>query len=121
VIDGVLTGRVSGPVVDRAAKAQKLREFAAAEGLPLSRTVAIGDGANDLDMLAAAGLGVAFNAKPAVRASADTSLNLPYLDAVLFLLGFSREEVVDAAAARELGPLLSQLPELKAHHKTAQG
>ena len=121
VVDGVLTGRVSGPVVDRAAKAQKLREFAAAEGLPLSRTVAIGDGANDLDMLAAAGLGVAFNAKPAVRASADTSLNLPYLDAVLFLLGFSREEVVDAAAARELGPLLSQLPELKAHHKTAQG
>lgn len=114
VADGVLTGRVQGEVVDRAAKAQKLREFAAAEGLPLSRTVAIGDGANDLDMLAAAGLGVAFNAKPAVRASADTSLNVPYLDAVLFLLGFSREEVVDAAAARELGPLLSQLPELKA-------
>ncbi len=114
VVDGVLTGRVQGEVVDRAAKAQKLREFAAAEGLPLSRTVAIGDGANDLDMLAAAGLGVAFNAKPAVRASADTSLNVPYLDAVLFLLGFSREEVVDAAAARELGPLLSQLPELKA-------
>ena len=52
-------------------------------------------------MLTAAGLGVAFNAKPAVRASADTSLNLPYLDAVLFLLGFSREEVEDAAAARE--------------------
>ncbi len=114
VVDGVLTGRVQGEVVDRAAKAQKLREFAAAEGLPLSRTVAIGDGANDLDMLATAGLGVAFNAKPAVRASADTSLNVPYLDAVLFLLGFSREEVVDAAAARELGPLLSQLPELKA-------
>ncbi len=114
VVDGVLTGRVQGAVVDRAAKAQKLREFAVAEGLPLSRTVAIGDGANDLDMLAAAGLGVAFNAKPAVRASADTSLNLPYLDAVLFLLGFSREEVVDAAAARELGPLLSQVSKLRA-------
>ncbi len=100
VADRVLTGRILGPVIDRAAKAATLREFAAAEGLPLSRTVAIGDGANDLDMLAAAGLGIAFNAKPAVRASADTSLNLPYLDAVLFLLGFSREEVEDAAASR---------------------
>lgn len=100
IADGRLTGRVQGPVVDRPAKAQILQEFAAAEGLPLSRTVAIGDGANDLDMLAVAGLGVAFNAKPAVRASADTALNLPYLDAVLFLLGFSREEVEDAAAAR---------------------
>lgn len=100
VADGVLTGRILGPVIDRAAKAATLREFAASEGLPLSRTVAIGDGANDLDMLAAAGLGIAFNAKPAVRASADTSLNLPYLDAVLFLLGFSREEVEDAAASR---------------------
>lgn len=101
VVGGVLTGRVSGPVIDRAAKAATLREFADLEGLPLSRTVAIGDGANDLDMLAAAGLGIAFNAKPAVRASADTSLNFPYLDAVLFLLGFSREEVEDAAASRE--------------------
>ena len=109
VVDGVLTGRVQGPVVDRAAKAETLKRFAAEEGLPRSRTVAIGDGANDLDMLAVAGLGVAFNAKPAVRASADTSLNLPYLDAVLFLLGFSREEVVDAAAARELGPLITTL------------
>ncbi|MEA4944990.1 MAG: phosphoserine phosphatase SerB, partial [Propionicimonas sp.] len=100
VADGRLTGRVQGPVVDRAAKAAKLAEWAAREGLPLSRTIAIGDGANDLDMLADAGLGIAFNAKPAVRASADTSLNLPYLDAVLFLLGLTREEVEDAAAAR---------------------
>ena len=104
VVDGMLTGRVLGQVVDRAAKARMLRQFAAEEGLPLSRTVAIGDGANDLDMLAAAGLGIAFNAKPAVRASADAALNLPYLDAVLFLLGFSREEVEDAAAAREVAP-----------------
>lgn len=100
VVDGRLTGRVAGPVVDRAAKAETLRRFAELEGLPLSRTVAIGDGANDLDMLAAAGLGIAFNAKPAVRASADTSLSQPYLDAVLYLLGFSREEVEDAAALR---------------------
>ena len=104
VVDGHLTGRVFGPVVDRAAKAETLRRFAAEEGLPLSRTVAVGDGANDLDMLAAAGLGIAFNAKPTVRASADTALNLPYLDAVLYLLGFSREEVEDAAALRSPRP-----------------
>ncbi len=100
VADGRLTGRIDGPIVDRAGKASTLREWAAAEGLPLSRTIAIGDGANDLDMLAAAGLGIAFNAKPAVRASADTALNVPYLDAVLFLLGLTREEVEAAAAAR---------------------
>ena len=75
---------------------EALREFAEQEGLPLSRTVAIGDGANDLDMLAAAGLGVAFNAKPLVSRQADTSLTVPYLDAVLFLLGISREEIEDA-------------------------
>ncbi|MGC3954261.1 MAG: phosphoserine phosphatase SerB [Propionicimonas sp.] len=100
VAGGRLTGRIAGPIVDRAAKAATLREWAAAEGLPLARTIAIGDGANDLDMLAAAGLGIAFNAKPAVRASADTSLNVPYLDAVLFLLGLTREEVEAAATAR---------------------
>ena len=104
VSDGVLTGKVKGEVVDRAMKATMLKKFAAAEGLPLSRTVAVGDGANDLDMLAAAGLGIAFNAKPAVRASADTALNFPYLDAVLYLLGFSREEVEDAAANRPPRP-----------------
>lgn len=100
IVDGHLTGRVHGAVVDRATKAVKLREWAKAEHLPLSRTIAVGDGANDLDMLAAAGLGIAFNAKPAVRASADTSINLPYLDAVLFLMGLSREEVEEAAAER---------------------
>ncbi|QKE84819.1 phosphoserine phosphatase SerB [Arthrobacter sp. NEB 688] len=99
VVDGVLTGRVTGPVVDRAAKAAALREFAALEKLPLTRTVAIGDGANDLDMLGVAGLGVAFNAKPVVREQADTSVNVPYLDTVLFLLGVSREEIEDAETA----------------------
>ena len=98
IADGRLTGRVAGPVVDRAGKAAALRELAALEGLPLTRTVAIGDGANDLDMLAAAGLGVAFNAKPMVRRQADTSLTVPFLDAVLFLLGISREEIEDADA-----------------------
>lgn len=104
VADGRLTGRIAGRIVDRAAKAATLREWAAAEHLPLARTIAIGDGANDLDMLAAAGLGIAFNAKPAVRASADTSLNVPYLDAVLYLLGLTREEVDAAASARDAAP-----------------
>ncbi len=71
VADGVLTGEVDGPIVDAAAKAHALRQWAADRGVPLARTIAIGDGANDLRMMAAAGLGVAFNAKPAVRAAAD--------------------------------------------------
>jgi len=98
VSGGLLTGRVVGEVVDRAGKAAALRRFADAEGLPLARTVAIGDGANDLDMLAEAGLGIAFNAKPIVREAADTALSVPYLDAVLFLLGIPREEVEAADA-----------------------
>jgi phosphoserine phosphatase len=96
VAGGVLTGRVVGEVVDRAGKAAALRRFAAAEGLPLARTVAIGDGANDLDMLAEAGLGIAFNAKPIVRAHADAAVNVPYLDAVLYLLGIPRAEIEEA-------------------------
>ncbi len=99
VVDGRLTGRVLGAVVDRAGKAEALRRFAAAEGLALSRTIAVGDGANDLDMLDAAGLGIAFNAKPVVRAQADTSVTVPYLDAVLYLIGIPREEVEEADAA----------------------
>ena len=99
VRDGVLTGRVLGEIVDRQGKARALRRFAAEAGLPLSRTVAIGDGANDLDMLETAGLGVAFNAKPVVREQADTSVTVPYLDAVLYLLGITREEIEEADAA----------------------
>ncbi|MGQ7296006.1 phosphoserine phosphatase SerB [Quadrisphaera sp. KR29] len=101
VVDGRLTGRVVGDVVDRAGKATALREFARAEGLELERTVAVGDGANDLDMIAAAGLGVAFNAKPLVREQADTSLTTPYLDSVLHLLGISREEADEVRRSRE--------------------
>ncbi|HVU72358.1 MAG TPA: phosphoserine phosphatase SerB [Mycobacteriales bacterium] len=98
IVDGRLTGKLVGPIIDRAGKAEALRRFAAAEGLPVSQTVAVGDGANDLDMLAAAGLGIAFNAKPVVRAAADTAVNVPYLDSVLFVLGISREEVEAADA-----------------------
>ena len=99
VKDGFLTGGLVGEIVDRQGKAEALRRFAAEEGLPMSRTVAIGDGANDLDMLSAAGLGIAFNAKPIVRDQADTSVNVPYLDAVLYLLGITREEIEEADAA----------------------
>ncbi|QAY61510.1 phosphoserine phosphatase SerB [Microbacterium protaetiae] len=71
VADGVLTGRVEGTIVDAAGKAAALREWAFAHDVPLTQTIAIGDGANDLQMMAAAALGIAFNAKPAVRAQAD--------------------------------------------------
>ncbi len=99
IADGKLTGRVDGPVVDRAAKAEALRRFASLAGVPLSQGVAVGDGANDLDMIAAAGLGVAFNAKPVVRDAADTSLSFPYLDAILYLLGIPRDEIEAAETA----------------------
>jgi phosphoserine phosphatase len=82
VTDGTLTGRTYGPVIDRAAKAEALLEFAAELGVETVDTVAIGDGANDLDMIAAAGLGIAFNAKPAVREAADVSIE-GRLDAAL--------------------------------------
>ena len=97
--DGKLTGHLLGPVVDRAGKADALRRFAAECGLPEAATIAIGDGANDLDMLNAAGLGIAFNAKPIVRDAAQTALNVPYLDAIMYLLGISREEIEAADAA----------------------
>ena len=93
IVGGKLTGQVLKPVIDRAAKAQALRDFAEKTGVTLEQTIAIGDGANDLDMIAAAGLGIAFNAKPAVRAAADSSLTAPYLDSVLYLLGITREDV----------------------------
>ncbi len=93
--DGKLTGRLVGPIVDRKRKAELLVELAASQGVPLEQTVAVGDGANDLDMLATAGLGVAFNAKPIVQEAADTSVSVPYLDAILFVLGIRREDVED--------------------------
>ena len=99
IADGRLTGQVTGELIDRPGKERALRRFAALADVPLSQTIAVGDGANDLDMIAAAGLGVAFNAKPAVRQAADTSLSVPHLDAVLYLLGISRDDVEAADAS----------------------
>ena len=99
IVDGVLTGHLVGPVIDRAAKAQALRDFADMYNIPLSRTIAVGDGANDLDMLDTAALGIAFNAKPFVRDAAHASVNTPYLDTILYVLGITREQVERADAA----------------------
>ncbi len=93
VEDGVLTGRVVGEIVDRERKAELVHELAAKEGLSVDQVVAIGDGANDLAMLNTAGFGIAFNAKKVVQDAADTSLNVPYLDAILYLLGVRREDI----------------------------
>ena len=98
IVDGKLTGRVVGNVVDRPGKAKALRDFAQQAGVPMEQTVAVGDGANDIDMLAAAGLGIAFNAKPALREVADASISHPYLDTVLFILGVTRGEIEAADA-----------------------
>lgn len=105
IVEGTLTGRVVGQIIDREGKATALRRFAAEYGVPLAQCVAVGDGANDIDMLRAAGMGVAFNAKPALKEVADTALSHPYLDAVLFVLGVTRAEVEAADAADGLESL----------------
>jgi phosphoserine phosphatase len=96
IVDGLLTGTLLGPIIDRPAKAVALRDFAKIAGVAMEQTIAIGDGANDLDMITAAGLGIAFNAKPAVRAAADSAVSAPYLDSVLYLMGIAREDVEEA-------------------------
>ncbi len=111
IVDGKLTGRTVGPIVDRAGKAKALRDFAQEAGVPMEQTVAVGDGANDIDMLTAAGLGIAFNAKPALRAVADASLSHPYLDTVLFLLGVTRGEIEAADAVDGVGRRVEIPPE----------
>lgn len=96
IVDNVLTGNLTGPIIDRAGKAQALKDFAAVEKISLANTIAIGDGANDLDMIATAGLGIAFNAKPKVQEAAQSALNAPYLDSVLFILGINREDIEES-------------------------
>ncbi len=110
--DGLLTGSLAGELVDGPRKAQFLRDVAAIERVPLGQVVAIGDGANDLDMLAAAGLGIAFNAKPLVKEKADTSLTVPFLDAILFVMGVRRDhvEAADAADLEFDQPPLMEVP-----------
>lgn len=87
VVDGYLTGKVLGAIVDRAAKAEALKEFARKSNVDMAHTVAIGDGANDLDMMAIAGISIAFNAKPIVAAAADYSINEPSLSSVAAIIG----------------------------------
>jgi phosphoserine phosphatase len=87
IVNGALTGHLIGPVIDRAAKASALREFSKASGVKIENTVAIGDGANDLDMMAIAGLSIAFNAKPIVVQAADLAINEPSLRSVIELIG----------------------------------
>ncbi|MGN6721717.1 MAG: phosphoserine phosphatase SerB, partial [Marmoricola sp.] len=107
VVDGKLTGRVVGEIVDRPGKARALERFANQLGIPMAATIAIGDGANDLDMLNVAGLGIAFNAKPVVREAAPTAVNVPYLDTIMYLLGISREEI---EAADEAAGIVTPAP-----------
>ena len=91
--DGVVTGKVSGEIVDGARKASLLASIAQHEGFSLEQTIAVGDGANDLPMLSIAGLGIAFRAKPVVKASAKQSLNTHGLDGILYLMGLSEREI----------------------------
>lgn len=97
--DGVATGEVDGAIVDAAAKAQILTQLCEDEGISPEQAIAVGDGANDLPMLAAAGLGIAFHAKPLVRSSAGHAISHFGLDSVLYLLGFSDSEIERVAAA----------------------
>jgi phosphoserine phosphatase len=87
VADGLLTGKLVGPLIDARAKATTLQEWAKSAGIPQERTVAVGDGGNDVEMLAWAGLGVAYMAKPVARAAADVALDTPDLSQILLLLG----------------------------------
>lgn len=93
IVDGRLSGRVVGEIIDGPRKAALLREIAAAEGLRLEQTIAVGDGANDLPMLSVAGLGVAFHAKPAVRQQASGAISDMGLDGLLYLIGIREREL----------------------------
>ena len=86
IVDGALTGGLIGPIIDRSAKALALKEFATTSGVAIENTVAIGDGANDLDMMATAGLSIAFNARPVVVEAADLAINEPSLRSVIDLI-----------------------------------
>ena len=95
--DGRLTGKVTGPIVDGARKAELLRELAAREGIRLEQVIAVGDGANDLPMLSIAGLGIAFRAKPLVKERARHAIGAVGLDAILYLLGMRDRDLTELA------------------------
>ena len=93
--NGIVTGRVTGRVVDGTRKAELLRELARKEGILLEQTIAVGDGANDLPMLSIAGLGIAFRAKPLVRENAKNAISTLGLDGILYLLGYRDRDILD--------------------------
>ena len=97
IVDGQVTGEVSGTIVDGQRKAELLRQLATQEGIDLQQVIAVGDGANDLPMLSIAGLGIAFRAKPLVKQSAEQSISTLGLDAILYLLGISDRYQSEAA------------------------
>ncbi len=103
--DGRLTGKVTGPIVDGARKAELLRELAAQEGIRLEQVIAVGDGANDLPMLSIAGLGIAFRAKPVVKARARHAIGTVGLDGILYLLGMRDRDLAALEVAQATGPL----------------
>ncbi|MCE1273860.1 MAG: HAD-IB family phosphatase, partial [Chlorobiales bacterium] len=96
IVDGKMTGKVTGQVVDGKRKAELLEEIATKEGIRLEQTVAVGDGANDLPMLGKAGLGIAFRAKPIVRETAKQAISTLGLDAILYLIGFRDRDALEA-------------------------
>jgi phosphoserine phosphatase len=104
IVDGKLTGGLVGEMVDGPRKAELLRELAAREGIQLQQVVAVGDGANDLPMLEVAGLGIAFHAKPKVRASAGQSISTGGLDGILYLIGFRDREIRNTSTPPSAGP-----------------
>ena len=101
VVDGKLTGRVQEPIVDAARKAQLLKTLAARENISLEQCIAVGDGANDLAMLGAAGLGIAFQAKPIVKESAEQSISTLGLDSILYLMGIRDRELETWSEGRD--------------------
>ena len=100
---GHLSGRVMKPILGRQAKYDTLIHYAAAAGLPLEATLAVGDGANDLDMILAAGLGIAFHAKPMVAARAKWRIEHGDLTALLYAQGYRADEIVAPPVVRALG------------------
>jgi phosphoserine phosphatase len=113
IADGVVTGKVIGEIVDGEKKARLLQEIAAREGIQLEQVIAVGDGANDLPMLSAAGLGIAFRAKPLVRQTASHAISYLGLDSIPYLLGFRESDLRALDSAENDSPFRPQPPSAK--------